>query len=160
MQFLPDRLTANATFQRLATVTFNLAAGKYQVVTDKIALHAFTQSFDDARRQLFGIMLNLSLCHQLKHDRLFFFRHTGGQIVAGHAIPVHVPNVIASKPGSVLALLANNLDPLPGRSGFCCFGLLRYDDCCNAGFPVDARVTEVAHVAGTPAGNGRNIPPE
>ena len=73
---------------------------------------------------------------------------------------MHVGNVIASKPGSVLTMLANNLDPLPGRSGFCCFGLLRYDDCCNAGFPVDARVTEVAHVTGTPAGNGRNIPPE
>ena len=160
MQFLPDCLAAHATFQRLATVTFNLAAGKYQVVTDKIALHAFTQSFDDARRQLFGIMLNLSLCHQLKHDRLFFLRHTGGQLVAAHAIPMHVGNVISSKPGGVLALLANNLDPLTGRSGFCCFGLLRYDDRCNACFPVNAGVTEIAHVAGTPAGNGRNIPPE
>lgn len=85
-----------------ATVTFNLAAGKYQVDTDKIALHTFAQSFDDARRQLFGVVLHFSLCHQLKHDRLFFFRHAGGQFVAAHAIPVHVPNVIASKPAASL----------------------------------------------------------
>ncbi|MNE30900.1 hypothetical protein D3C80_1244410 [compost metagenome] len=160
MQFLPDCLAAYATFQRLASVTFNLAAGKYQVVTDKIALHAFTQSFDNARRQLLGIVLNFCLCHQLKHNLLFLVAHAGGQFIAAHAIPLHVSDMITGQSCGILALLANNLDPLPGRPGFCCFGLLRYDDCCDAGFPVDARITEVAHVAGTPAGNSRNIPPE